>query len=479
MAIPHISERPPNGDRRARSLGRVVWLTVSALVGISVIPVVGFVVGTGLDPSWGLGFHMARAQHLAFGRDIAWPFGPFAFVLVPTMAYPSSGLAACWLRLPVFAGVAALVSRKFIALARVPHDSPNLGARVANGSAVGAAVLATVPTTWTLIGALGGSANIIVALYAMGAAFAVRALLTREAVSERALVVAAITCGLGALARFDTGVIGLGLALLVALQVRCSARSKLRSVAVVVGVFAATVVFGWVALGQPLGTFWGYLVTSFELGRGYGGGLAWSAHPSWTGPVVALCVLATLVCIGLSRAVRRPSVWAVIGCVGLAVTTAQQSLSRYDTGHIARAVCLCTALVVLFVCHRTIIVSALTLILCVLTMISLNDSASPYPQFGWPPRGEVPFVHPTTGLRYAWRTFDFTVSASKRNARITREHDRLGVLIGLPESVRAVIRGKSVHIEPWDCLWPGFMGGSGVRCRYLPPTKQTRHCWTA
>ncbi len=291
---------------RVRSLLTLVW---AAIVGISVIPVVGFVVGTGLDPSWGLGLHMAHAQNLAFGRDIVWTFGPLGFLVSPTMAYPTTGLSAFWFRLPVFAGVAWLV---LIRLRSVSNFGPVGPARssVARriGSLISCALLA-FPITWLLIGSLGGGGNIIVAIYVISAAFAVRALLTDSAVPFAALVIASVASALALLVRFDTGLVGVLLTLLVALDRKVG----LRRVAFLTAVFGFSVLFAWVLLGQPLSTFIPYVHGSMELGRGYGGGMAWSAHSSWTTPVALGVVLVTGFSIGLSRSLRRPTLYGVLG----------------------------------------------------------------------------------------------------------------------------------------------------------------------
>ena len=42
--------------------------------------------GTGnqsIDGSWILGLNLASANHLEFGRDVAWTYGPLGFVFYP------------------------------------------------------------------------------------------------------------------------------------------------------------------------------------------------------------------------------------------------------------------------------------------------------------------------------------------------------------------------------------------------------------
>ncbi len=418
---------------------RLLVLVASVIVGISVIPVVGFVVGTGLDPSWGLGLHTAHAQDLAFGRDVMWTFGPLGFLVSPTMAYRVTGLAAFWIRLPAFAGVAWLVLTRL----------RNVVATGRNGAAGVAAwlgcLVAAFPITWLLIGALGGGGNLIVAVYVIAAAFAVRALLTESTVSQRALALATVSSGLALLVRFDTGLVGFLLVMLVALDRKMSWRHIARLVAL----FMATVLVTWVLLGQPISTLVPYVHGSIELGRGYGGGMAWSAHSSWTTLASVGVVLAMAIALALSRSLRRPSIFGVLALLGLALTTFQQSFGRYDSGHVLRLVVLCAAVVLLFATRRNLIASAVCMAFLVVTGMSLNDVGQPFARFGWP-RGEVPFAHPTTGFRYAWRTVEFSASGSRFAGRVKREHDRLGPMQAIPENVRAVARGKTVHVDPLE-----------------------------
>jgi hypothetical protein len=403
-----------------------------------VIPVVGFVVGTGLDPSWGLGLHMAHAQNLAFGRDVMWTFGPLGFLVAPTMAYPVTGLLAFWFRIPVFTAIAWLVLRQLRTLC---EGLIGWRARVATGVSI---VLA-FPITWLLIGSLGGGGNIIVAIYVIAATFAVRAVLTDTTISARALGFAAVASAFALLIRFDTGLVGVLLTLLVALDRKVG----WQRVIALLGMFVLTVIGVWVLLGQPISTLGPYVYGSVELGRGYGGGMAWSAHSSWTTPASIVAVVTTALSVAFSGRVRRLSIFGICALAGLALTTFQQSFGRYDSGHVLRLIVLCSAIVLLFATRRSFIPSALTMAFLLVVGLSLNDVGQPFPKLGWP-RGEVPFAHPTTGFRYAWRTVEFTLSGARRNERIKREHDRLGPMLAIPENVRAVARGKTVHVDPLE-----------------------------
>ena len=54
--------------------------------------------GPGLDSSWRIGLNLAHAQHLTFGRDIIFTYGPLGYLLLPTFpeAEPWAAFALAW-----------------------------------------------------------------------------------------------------------------------------------------------------------------------------------------------------------------------------------------------------------------------------------------------------------------------------------------------------------------------------------------------
>lgn len=72
-----------------RALGQGVLLLIVALYAVLItIPQPPGPIGRGLDPSWMLGLNMAHAQHLVYGKDIVFTYGPLGYLAHPD---PASG----------------------------------------------------------------------------------------------------------------------------------------------------------------------------------------------------------------------------------------------------------------------------------------------------------------------------------------------------------------------------------------------------
>jgi hypothetical protein len=71
---------PRDFKPKPRSLGQIAVFVLFALL---VFPQLPLVPHTGLDTAWMAGLNMAHAQHLLFGRDMAFTYGPLSYLSVP------------------------------------------------------------------------------------------------------------------------------------------------------------------------------------------------------------------------------------------------------------------------------------------------------------------------------------------------------------------------------------------------------------
>ena len=76
--------------------------------------------GVGLDPSWELGLNMAVRQHLQWGTQVIWTFGPYGFTSAPRYYYFSTWLIGLLLRLAVHAILFAVLTYYLISLRAGP-----------------------------------------------------------------------------------------------------------------------------------------------------------------------------------------------------------------------------------------------------------------------------------------------------------------------------------------------------------------------
>src|ERR1039458_4505650 len=69
----------------ARSvLRRIALLTLAIWCVLAAFPALPPQTRLGLDPSWVLGINLAHAQGLEMGRDLVWPYGPLAYLSIPS-----------------------------------------------------------------------------------------------------------------------------------------------------------------------------------------------------------------------------------------------------------------------------------------------------------------------------------------------------------------------------------------------------------
>jgi hypothetical protein len=242
----------------------------------------------GLDQSWRIGLTMATLEHLQFGRDVVFTFGPLGFVLQgiadPALAVPAALIAAAlaalagagiWL---VFAGRAPAVQKLALALGLVA-----LGTLYSFDYVVLAGVLA---------------------LLVRGGRFPRLAPLTGAAVGAAALF--------GVLSKYTLGIDVLAAAAAVWLVdlVRGPARRR-RAALVAGGVCAAIVALGTgAAFGFNPGAVAAYLRTASEVLAGYSDAMALVGPRA---PVMAaLLVAAAILTVAVAGSrERKPAVLAL------------------------------------------------------------------------------------------------------------------------------------------------------------------------
>jgi hypothetical protein len=195
----------------------------------------------GLDPSWGGALHMAAHGDLAWGRDVAFTYGPLGFLKVPVYWYGDTGALA----------IAYTFLSRVALLGLLWHL-----ARRSFGS-LGAALILLV------IGPL-----VTEPVLPLAAAWGLW--LLHEPRNDRAAATFAVGIGaLGALellAKLNGGVtiLAVGVLTLAFLPAR-----RGRGLAVLAGSAAAGLLVGWLGTGQPLGALDDFAVSALRVVSGY------------------------------------------------------------------------------------------------------------------------------------------------------------------------------------------------------------------
>jgi hypothetical protein len=202
-----------------------------------------FLPETGFDNSWQIALHLAAVQHLNFGRDVVFTYGPLGFLSEPLLVSTWTGTLAFVYALVAQVGFAALV---FVGAARTYG---RIAGAVAAFLALGLSLLLSdVP------------------VYA--ALFVVVWILEREsAPSSRALApLLGVLCAFELLVKLNGGIVCL---LLVALAAWRLAPRGLKAELVFLGAaFVATLVL-WLASGNAIGDLPVWLGRSWRVVSGY------------------------------------------------------------------------------------------------------------------------------------------------------------------------------------------------------------------
>lgn len=261
------AEAQPAPGRRG---GWIPWVLLF-VVALLTVPPLAEAPGTGLDPSWKLGLHLARDNGLTVGRDLFFTYGPWGFLVAPLT-----------LSFSLWAAAAAFHIGAQIALFAA------LGAWIRRLDGLGRRCLAVLPL---LLMAPQIEYRVLLALL-LGAGLVLTSRKER-AVSAGALGMAAATV---TLIKFSMGLSACTVVVGACIAALCARRPR-TALGLGGGFVVGSLVWGSLALGSPaaLGRF---LSVSWEISTGYAvaqerGGPLWQ-------PVLILAALLT-VTLGLLR----------------------------------------------------------------------------------------------------------------------------------------------------------------------------------
>ena len=418
--------------RQAR-LGQ--WL-LGLAVAVWVFPPFVMDVGNGLDPSWGVGLHMARHNHLRFGTDIVYTFGPLGFLVQPVIAYPGQGLVAGWLRIPLFAFVGWFLISRLRCV--VPWW---------------VATVVAVPLTWAMVApqGFGGDAPGVVLVVALAAGVA-RFTADHCQLSRRVAALLALAVVLGALIKVDVGLVGaLALLLYVVGAGIADGDAPPRTgtlLLITVAVLTVGLVVMWVLLGQPIGSLGSWVRSSMDVVVGHNAAMGADNGRDWWAPatVAAMVSVSALLVAATWTLPWRRQAMAFVFSASMVLLAVKQAFLRSDGGHMQRLVALFIVLGVVLASRRTTrhalaVSMSLAAVLCgamVVMALSVNAVAG------------VPFASPVKGVRSVRYLVDMTTSQSRRTALVAWGHTAQPTVMKVPPTMIKRIGNKSVHIEPWD-----------------------------
>ena len=241
----------PARDRSTR-FGRETLLRVASstpflglLVAVFSWPVSGLDPSIGLDESWNAAVNLANKEGLDFGRELVFTYGPLGFLAVPQLYFPS---------LAVVASAYVAVTHAAVCILLVWAARRTFGAVLAVLIAYVVVRTITEPT----------SRFLVVAAFIV----CVSLLLAEWRPLESRLLAAtggALT-GVELLVRLD---IGLSMLLLFVATFVMVRPDRYLNLALYAGGLAAAFVVGWAATSQSFASIGDFVVSSLEIGAGY------------------------------------------------------------------------------------------------------------------------------------------------------------------------------------------------------------------
>jgi hypothetical protein len=394
---------------------------VPVLLAIAAVTLLTFrgagAVTIGIDPSWHVANHLAVVQQLAFGREFVWTYGPLGFLLHP---YPyvgfTSSLGIVYDGL-VYAGIAALLV--ISARRAMPLWAAALVALIAGR------IFIVVPPPEAQIG--------LVALVA------VEVLAGRVRLAPMVIVViAGVAAGITGLGKLNAGMF---VALAGAIVTIGVAPDRWRGLAGYALSAASGGLLIWLLAGQAIADLPAYVTSSFEMVSGYSEAMGRDATASLQWAYLAF---------GLATAVFA---W-------LCVTTTSDwpRRSRVALGSLA--------VVLLFMLWKisfTRTFPAYAFVIPMAVAFPLVFRSRPNARRTWPALAVLlmaslaatqmapqTFLNVRGSVTTAVQTARDLFVPGRASARADRTRADLRELLALKPPVLDAIRGRTLHIDPWQ-----------------------------
>jgi len=368
----------------------------------------------GLDPSWQTGLRLAAHEHLRFGRQIIYTYGPLGFLSYPMLAYV--GLAR-------LSYVYDLVVNLALAVTLV------WGLRRSFGSIWLAVPLALL--------ALAVLTDAVVGLVAIGALGALQAPPSPRRTSLL-LVVAGMIAGLETLVKFNTGTTVAAISLIAILALPDRRRWGMTAF---VGSFALSTLVFWLLAGQQFGDLWAFFHTVLSVVSGYSQTLGLEQpERQWEYYAAALLVI-----LGVVAAFRSGRAHEQPRRAGLVIVWLVLSYLEFKEGfvrHDEHSIQFFATLLVAFIGFRW--ASGWRTSGALLWMTFL------FAYFGVTHADPGQMVHPVASTKLFFQDAGLMTNGSEIDGDIVKSRNALIAAYKLDTTTCDLVRGHSVAITPWE-----------------------------
>jgi len=272
-----------------------------------------FVPGTGLDWSWTVGLNMAFTQHLAWGPQMDFTYGPLGFLTLPTLLFgKTAALALVYTGLLNFTTFALLIywtRRSFTLLYAV------------------------------LISYVVGTTTIFLVnrdLILVPATMLAMLCLEQHAPGRKRIGIAlvGVTAGVGILIKFSDGVIAL-VVLLVVVLASDSRRHLVINAAVGAATFSATLLVGWVGTGNSVGNLGSFIHNAIDIAGGNSSAMQYElgSVDDWWYALLVVGLVATFATLRLRWIRGRVRAASIVILLVVTWWALKEAFVRYDAQH--------------------------------------------------------------------------------------------------------------------------------------------------
>ena len=315
----------PDDLHRVRN--RVLTGVLALLLALCCFPITPLVAST-RDPSWHAALAMAFVDHLQWGRQINFTYGPLGFLADPVLYYQSTALMASFFMLAVY-------SAFLVTLFQVLRHEVSVIWAWGLTYVVGLTIITSVPPETVLFGLC-----FLLAIW------------TSRSRSHRNQMLGCVYLGVtGAIGGLVIISVGLEAVLLIAVVV-LTGPDRLRRLAFAASAFVVTFLILWLLVGGPPSGLWDYLSNGVSTVSGYPAAMAEAVRNPKLLKVSLQMVLVALVIAVISATFRR---WdrrflcAVLASGVLVVFIVHEGFIRADAAHEQRFFALVVLVPIVFI----------------------------------------------------------------------------------------------------------------------------------
>jgi hypothetical protein len=285
---------------------RHYWWLVALLLAWLTWPVQSLSPKAGLDSSWAIALHFAADQGLNFGRDVFFTYGPLGFLSQPLLVTTVTGIAALLAAALLQFGVCAALLRSTL------RSYP-----------LGVAIL----LTYAAMALLAAPAFAFQSDYLAFLAFAlvVYALERERRPGPWLVYTGAVLAAVALLVKLNVGIV---CALILPLAAWRARPGGWRSGLIFTGVFSASFILLWTAVGSAPGALPAWFHQSFEVLSSYTGAMALTTSSGQYFQALLLAAIAGLLVLARIRALPSQR------SLPVAVATAIFWLAYYREGYV-------------------------------------------------------------------------------------------------------------------------------------------------